>query len=385
MGSTASINRGVPTAISSRKKVNKDASKVKPVNLAPPHIETQNSHDLSFFIQQQKEGGQRALISPQIRFVMFQFLFTTVKPFTSEFLTKHVLELIFKKVAFKESSRRESSKSHPEYLYKYGQGCNHFILILSGEATIEVGREKLEFPAGPFAYFGTNALLCGAEKAEDILNEDALSVSCSTPISSPPQSDTTKLSHKSSTNSSFTSKQYIPDFSLRVDEKCVYLKLDRELWRTGVIKSQYEIKNNELSDNIDYFPSNEESSNYDIANNTSASIYKNNGIIKSLEQNVLPFKDKRRSTISAVARSHIITSNSPFPLTPTSQKGKNYQQFLPLNEIQSENKANNLRSDSSINISEKTNNNNTVNQSISIELNDLDKINSLNSNTSLDK
>ena len=76
VGSSASINRGVPTAISSRKKVNKDASKVKPVNLAPPHIETQNSHDLSFFIQQQKEGGQRALISPQIRFVMFQFLFT---------------------------------------------------------------------------------------------------------------------------------------------------------------------------------------------------------------------------------------------------------------------------------------------------------------------
>jgi len=112
-----------------------------------------------------KEGPQ---ISPQIRFVMFQFLFTTVQPFTSEFLTKNVLELIFKKVPLKESSR-ETRHTTPEYLYRYGKGCNYFILILSGEATIEVGREKLEFPAGPFAYFGTNALLCGAEKSEEVI------------------------------------------------------------------------------------------------------------------------------------------------------------------------------------------------------------------------
>lgn len=80
--------------------------------------DTPISKDLSFFLQQQKDASQRALISPQIRFVMFQFLFTTVRPFTSEFLTKNVLELIFKKAVFKESKRIDQ-KLPPEYLYRY--------------------------------------------------------------------------------------------------------------------------------------------------------------------------------------------------------------------------------------------------------------------------
>jgi len=50
-------------------------------------------------------------------------------------------------------------------------------------------------------------------------------------------------------------KQYIPDFSLRVDEKCVYMKIDRDLWRNGVVKSRYELLNNHKSDSIDFFPS----------------------------------------------------------------------------------------------------------------------------------
>jgi hypothetical protein len=88
------------------------------------------SKDLSFFLQQQKDTSQRALISPQIRFVMFQFLFTTVRPFTSEFLTKNVLELIFKKALFKESKRLDH-KQPPEYLYRYTIIFNHSSIIYS--------------------------------------------------------------------------------------------------------------------------------------------------------------------------------------------------------------------------------------------------------------
>ena len=48
--------------------------------LTPNNYETQTSHDLSFFIQQERDtikNGQSALISSQIRFVMFQFLWTS--------------------------------------------------------------------------------------------------------------------------------------------------------------------------------------------------------------------------------------------------------------------------------------------------------------------
>ena len=48
-----------------------------------------------------------------------------------------------------------------------------------------------------------------------------------------------------------TQYQYIPDFSLRVDDRCVYFKIDRDLWLNGVKKSKYEIENSEMSTNID--------------------------------------------------------------------------------------------------------------------------------------
>lgn len=123
------------------------------------------------------------------------------------------MELIFKRCALIESKRLDR-KSPPEYLYTYGRGCNYFILILSGEATIEVGKEKLEFPAGPFTYFGVNALLAGSDTAEEVLQEE------------------TKLKNNESKNVFFNeSKQlkrfYVPDFSLRVDDQCVYMKLGK--------------------------------------------------------------------------------------------------------------------------------------------------------------
>lgn len=188
---------------------------------APVRYEPQTSHDLTFFLQQQKSDSQ-TLLSPQLRLASFQFLSSSVKPFTNEFLTKNVLELIFKKDLFKESRRLE--KGPAEYLYQYGKPCNYFILILTGEAIIEVGKEKLEFIAGQFAYFGVNALLCDCESADQVLQESDVKLK---------------------------TKQYIPDFSLRVDDRCVYFKLDRDLWRTGVRRSKYEQTHRELSISMD--------------------------------------------------------------------------------------------------------------------------------------
>ena len=158
------------------------------------------THDLNFFIQQDKDNKNTALISTQMRFVMFQFLMSTVKPFTNEFLTRNVLELIIKRCSLIESKRHDR-KIPPQYLYKYGIGCNYFILVLAGEATIEVGSEKLEFPAGPFTYFGARALLAGSDTAEAVLQESEA---------------------KPKKN-----RFYYPDFSLRVDDHCVYMKLGK--------------------------------------------------------------------------------------------------------------------------------------------------------------
>ena len=62
-----------------RQKSSSGNSAVKSKSGTTPYLETQmsTSHDLTFFIQQQKDSGQQALISPQVRFVMFQFLSTS--------------------------------------------------------------------------------------------------------------------------------------------------------------------------------------------------------------------------------------------------------------------------------------------------------------------
>ena len=212
-----------------------------------------------------------------------------MKPFTNEFLTKNVLELIFKRVSFKESHRQDR-KSPPEYLYTYGKGCNYFILILSGEATIEVGKEKLEFPAGPFTYFGVNALLCGSETADEVINEESKLKSIENKNVFFNESKSVKIT-----------KYYVPDFSLRIDDRCVYMKLDRELWRNGVIKSRYEIRNNELSDHIDYNPTElvnhfEVGSKSEVASSNSKSEFMTHS-----PANLVRVKPGRRSTIAATA------------------------------------------------------------------------------------
>jgi hypothetical protein len=45
--------------------------------------------------------------------------------------------------------------------------------------------------------------------------------------------------------------KYTPDFSLRVDDRCIYFKIERDLWFNGVRKSKYEVENSEMCNNID--------------------------------------------------------------------------------------------------------------------------------------
>ena len=72
---SSSLNRNGQSNKVSRQKSGggNSGSKIK----ATPHLETQTSHEYSFFIQQQKNKKEGPQISPQIRFVMFQFLFTS--------------------------------------------------------------------------------------------------------------------------------------------------------------------------------------------------------------------------------------------------------------------------------------------------------------------
>lgn len=213
-----------------------------------------------------------------------------MRPFKNEFLTKNVLELIFKRGDVFKESRRVQDKSLPEYLYQYGKKSNYFIIILTGEATIEVGREKLEFVAGQFAYFGVNALLNGCESVEQVLQEK----------------DNVKV-------------HYMPDFSLRVDDKCVYFKIDRDLWLNGVKKSKFEIENNEMSTNIDLVNTLGELNTMSTSNSASTTAY-----------NTANFNSNTSTTINSINNNNSnndvasISTSSTYQTTPIHKNESNY-------------------------------------------------------------
>lgn len=78
-------------------KKTKDVQKDLVKKLRPIPYESQTSHDLRFFLQQEKDIGKVALISSQIRFVMFQFLWTSKFIFILEtyFVIKYLIINIF--------------------------------------------------------------------------------------------------------------------------------------------------------------------------------------------------------------------------------------------------------------------------------------------------
>ncbi len=191
-------------------------------------------------------------------------------------------------------------------------------------------------------------MLCGAEKSEEVIADITSKDFSSTPTSHPQSMPSSINSARMSPDkiSRKASKYYVPDFSLRVDDKCVYLKLDRELWRNGVIKSQYEKNNHELTDNIDYSPSNdEESADMELVNSTvnSPFTFTNNKKITGLTANYQP-KGGRRQTIAA---GPVDKYNTRMPLTPNSQKSRNQFYNLPLNEQNESDLTSRLKNDKS--------------------------------------
>ena len=107
--------------------------------------------------------------------------------------------------------RRNLSEIDGVYLYKYGVEADYFIVVLDGSATVEVGADGIEVNAGLFSYYGVNALMEGHETSPEqiIANENDM-------------------------------KTYKPEFSLKVNSYCVYLKITRKEWKDAIKKSLLE-------------------------------------------------------------------------------------------------------------------------------------------------
>lgn len=101
------------------------------------------------------------------------------------------------------------------YLYKFGEQSGNFIIILDGNAILEIGKDKITVQAGLFSYYGVCALIDPQTHSSigDILANEQ---------------------HKA----------YLPEFSLKIrhNERCVYFQITRDEWLKLVLKSNMERK-----------------------------------------------------------------------------------------------------------------------------------------------
>ncbi|XP_013064077.2 metal transporter CNNM4-like [Biomphalaria glabrata] len=140
--------------------------------------------------------GQRSKLPKQLAFVAFQFLTTTVEPFSDAYLARNVLMNLMKKDIVVNLTPTEPV-SAKNYIFQKGTPTDKFVLILQGTVEVIAGEENMVFESGPFSYFGKDAI---------------------------------NLVRKQSSLNDIKAKEYIPDFSVRAVTDVQYLCINRALY-----------------------------------------------------------------------------------------------------------------------------------------------------------
>jgi CBS domain containing-hemolysin-like protein len=96
------------------------------------------------------------VVTPQLCLAAYQYLATSVEPFTPKFLSDSVLRrLLSQKIFYKV---RLEEKESAKRLYTAGEPADYFIMILEGRVSVRCGKENLVFEGGPFSHYGIAAL-----------------------------------------------------------------------------------------------------------------------------------------------------------------------------------------------------------------------------------
>ncbi|CAG9574947.1 unnamed protein product [Danaus chrysippus] len=167
-------------------------------------------HDIAAFAGHQH---QRVHVSPQLILATFQFLSTSVDPFRADMISENVLRRLLKQDVIQHVKLRgDEDKNDPKrYVFQEGKPVDYFVLILEGRVEVTVGRENLMFEAGPFTYFGVQALTQNVGVAE-----------------SPAPSTLGSLQNLNM--DSMLGHTFVPDYSVRAIAEVYYLTIKRSMY-----------------------------------------------------------------------------------------------------------------------------------------------------------
>ncbi|RVE44514.1 hypothetical protein evm_010843 [Chilo suppressalis] len=157
--------------------------------------------------------NQRVHVSPQLVLATFQFLSTSVDPFRPEMISETVLRRLLKQDVIQHIKLRgDEDKNDPKrFVFQEGKSVDYFVLILEGRVEVTVGRENLVFEAGPFTYFGVQALTQNVGLAE-------------TPAPS------TLGSLQNLNMDSMLRHTFVPDYSVKAIAELYYLTIKRSMY-----------------------------------------------------------------------------------------------------------------------------------------------------------
>lgn len=118
--------------------------------------EAQVRKDFSQFTNLGAGDSSSNVVSPQLCLAAYQYLATTVDPFSPKYISDSILKrLLSQKIYYKV---RLEDDHKEKCLYTVGEPVDYFIMILEGRVHVVCGKESLVFDAGPFSFFGKAAL-----------------------------------------------------------------------------------------------------------------------------------------------------------------------------------------------------------------------------------
>ncbi|XP_013139297.1 PREDICTED: metal transporter CNNM4-like isoform X1 [Papilio polytes] len=160
----------------------------------------------------ERHENQRIHISPQLTLATFQFLSTSVDAFRPDTVSETVLRRLLKQDVIQHIKVKNKSKRDAcTYVFQQGKPVDYFVLVLEGRVEVTVGRENLVFEAGPFTYFGVQALTQNIGVAE-----------------SPTPSAMGSLQNINM--DSMLRHTFVPDYSVRAITELYYLTVKRSLY-----------------------------------------------------------------------------------------------------------------------------------------------------------
>lgn len=143
-------------------------------------------------------SGHKLPIYDKTLYAAYQFLSSNLEAFNPLYLPAPALQNLLRSNLHSFTPAVDAFELK---LYRQNIRANYFIMIISGTGDVNIGKENMKFSAQTFTYFGLQAILGDQEIKKDTINIDACK-----------------------------EIKFVPDFSLTLRKKCVYVKLTRQAY-----------------------------------------------------------------------------------------------------------------------------------------------------------